>query len=326
MKNFIFVVLCMACLVPPRSPSLFGWQGNGQGIEEVQPKSIRRVKRAARPVFDDDDSKGLFFNDVYAEGIVGERPNIKLLSKAADQLTSSGDTDNAAEDVWSQIIDASVIEDEVKSLQQELNLLVTTPVIFQTKFNDINERFEILSMLFAIIRQYDGDIRWDEHAPMAQLLFQKAAVASRTGAMKGFQYCKARKEDLQELVRGGSIVTNDQVPESVDWESAANRSPIMVRLEIANEELKRMTSSETEFAANTEMIFRQSNLVAAMSVVIVQEGMPECEEESYVQFSQQMKAASLRLKSAVKLKDFDSASYAVNELSQTCADCHDQWR
>ena len=144
--------------------------------------------------------------------------------------------------------------------------------------------------------------------------------------MKGFQYCKGRKEDLQELVRGGSIVANELVPETIDWSVAANRTPIMVRLESANEDLKRMTSSAAEFKANTDGIFRLSNLVAAMAKVIIQDGMPEAEEETYAEFSQQMKSAALELKSAVKLNDFESASSAANAVSQSCADCHSEWR
>ena len=320
MKFQIFICLVAAGIILPQTQPVNAWQDSGEPI------TVRRVKRAARPSFDADKSKDILFKDVYAEGTVGERPDVSALSKSATKIATSENGGGDSNQSWSKIIDASVIEDEVKTLQQEINLLVTTPVMFQTKYNDVNERFEVLSMLFAIIRQYDADIRWDEYAPTAQYLFQQAAVASRNGAAKGFQYCKARKEDLQELVRGGSIIANDQVPEAVDWSVAANRSPIMVRLETANEALKRMTSNENEFKSSSEDVFRISNMVAAMAKVIVQDGMPEAEEETYLEFSQQMKSAALELKSAVKLNDFNAASSAANAVSQSCADCHSEWR
>ncbi len=320
MKPHLFTCLVVAVLASAHCQSAYSWQG--------KPKSqtIKRVKRAARPKFNQNESKDIFFKDVYAEGTVGKRPDVSALSATTAKIASTDNNSADSSDTWSQIIDASVIEDEVKSLQQELNTLVTTPVMFQTKYNDINERFEVLSMLFAIIRQYDGDIRWNEHAPTAQFLFQQAAVSSRAGTAKGFQYCKARREDLQELVRGGSIAAGNQIPDSIDWSVAANRSPIMVRLEAANEDLKRMTSSASEFETHTEDVFRLSNLVAAMANVIVQDGMPEAEEDSYVEFSEKMKTASLKLKSAVKLNDFQAASKAANAVSQSCADCHSEWR
>lgn len=320
MKPHLFICLIFCGSTVAICQSAYSWQD--------KPKSqvVKSVKRAARPSFDRSESKDIFFKDVYAQGTVGQRPNLAALSPKATTLASSGNSAADSESVWSQIIDASVIEDEVKSLQMELNTLVTTPVIFQTKYNDINERFEVLSMLFAIIRQYDGDIRWTEHAATAQFLFQKAAVSSRAGTAKGFQYCKARKEDLQELVRGGSIADRNQIPDSIDWSVAVNRSPIMERLEVANEDLKRMTSSASEFQSNIEDVFRLSNLMAAMAKVIVQDGMPEAEEESYAEFGKKMQAASLELKSAVKLNDFQAASKAANAVSQSCDNCHAQWR
>jgi len=322
MKTRIFFPLIVLAWMLPQDRSTFAWQ------DQQQPKTVRRVKRAARPTFDKEKSGEIFFKDVYAEGTVGERPDVSAFSTTASQQVATGDEGSGrdASDLWSKIIDASVIEDEVKTLQQEINLLVTTPVMFQTKYDDINQRFEILSMLFAIIRQYDGDVRWTEHAATAQFLFQKAAVASRNGSVKGFQYCKARKEDLQELVRGGSIFANDQIPETVDWSVAANRSPIMVQLETANEDLKRMTSNKSEFQDNADDLLRTSNLVAAMAKVIVQDGMPESDEDTYAKFSMEMRSAATKLKSAVKLNDFDSASAAANALSQSCVDCHSEWR
>ena len=326
MQKIILVFVMAVCFALPPTQYLFGWQDQSQ--KKTQPQTVRRVKRAARPVFKD-DSNELFFKDIYAEGTVGQRPDVGALNKKANAMAKTGGTrgeSNSPSDAWSQIVDASVIEDEVKSLQQQLNQLVTSPVVFQTKYDDVNQRFEMLSMLFAIIRQYDGDVRWTEQAPTAQLLFQKAAVASRNGAAKGFQYCKARKEDLQELVRGGSIVSNEKVSDAVDWSSATGRTPIMEQLQVANDELKRMTSNESEFTSNTAKIYHQSNLLAAMAKVIIQDGMPDAEEEGYVEFGRQMETASMQLKSAVKLNDFNSASTAANAVSQSCADCHDEWR
>lgn len=292
-------------------------------------ETVRRVKRVRRPVFDSDTTATPFFEDLYAEGTVGPRPAVTARPNSESLAGATGKAGTSAapgSDIWSTIIDAAVIEDEVKSLQQELNQLVTTPVVFQTKFNDVNHRFSILSMLFSIIRQYDGDVRWDNYAPTAQLLFQQAAVASRTGTLKGFQYCKSRREDLELLVRGGSITAKDDVDPEVDWETAADRSPIMVHLEIANEELKRMTSNASEFKSNAERIFHHASMIAAMGQVIIQSGLPDAEEESYADFSNTMQAAALRLKASVKDGDFNSASSAANAVSQSCADCHAEWR
>ena len=319
-----FIVLFVSMLSVP-DQRVLAWQEPPSA--EKAPANIPRVKRARRPVFDAQSSDGVFFKDVYAEGIVGDRPAVLTAKQAASQMASSGTSGgDAGAGGWSKIVDASAIEDEVKLLQRELSQLVTTPVMFQTKYNEVRERFEILSMLFAIIRQYDGDIRWSEYAPEAQILFQRAAISSRTGTAKGFQYCKSRLQDLQELVRGGSIATKEPIPETIKWEVASDRTPIMVRLESANEQLKSMTSSKAEFSANAEKLNQLGNLVAAMGEVITKDGMPEAEEDDYVAFGVQMKDAATQLKQAAKNDDFDGASKAANLVSQSCSDCHAEWR
>ena len=203
---------------------------------------------------------------------------------------------------------------------------MTTPVVFQTKYGEANQSFEILSVLFSVVRQYDGDVRWSEHAPAAQMLFQKAAVSSRSGTTKGFQFCNTRKQDLQELVRGGSIVTSDPIPESIDWSEAANRTPLMVRLEEANENLKQYTANEDSFKGAIGEINHEANMIAMMARVIILDGMPEAEEEDYVAYGQTMLEAAVELKSSAKLSDFNRASAATNLIGQSCADCHADWR
>lgn len=308
---------------------------SGLAQEQIEPKKVRRVKRVKRPVFDQSkDSpanrtgKSIYFGDVYAEAIVGERPDVAALADSAKSKSNAvaATGDSGIDSSWSGLVDASSIEDEVKSQQQSVSQLVTTPVIFQTKFGEVNQSFEVLSVLFSVIRQYDGEIRWSDHAPAAQMLFQKAAVASRTGAAAGFRYCNTRKQDLQELVRGGSIVATDPPPESIDWSAAANRSPLMVRLGEANENLKQFTANEGAFKSSVGEVNHEANMVALMARVILLEGMPEAEEDDYVALGRQMLDAAVELKSAAKLSDFDRAAKATNAIGQSCADCHADWR
>ena len=296
--------------------------------ENPVPQKIRRVKRVKRPVFEGSETNKLFFRDL-SDALVGDREDAVLTATAnkagalAGGTNSSGGADGNS---WKGLIDSSVLEDEVKAEQQKIAQLVTTPVIFQTKFGEINQSFEVLSALFAVIRQYDGEVRWAKQAAAAQMMFEQAAVSSRTGTVTGFRMCLTRKEELQELVRGGSIVASEPVPESIDWSKAAHRSPLMVRLETANESLKKMTANEKEFQSSTEEIYHESNIVAMLAKVILEEGMPDADDEGYSEFGKQMQSAAVELKSAVKSNNFSDAAAAANSVGQSCSDCHAEWR
>ena len=303
------------------------WAQTGQ-----QPQKVRRVKRVKRPTFDKSKTKTLYFEDVYADAIVGVRPNraqlaaLKGSSNADETDLSLAETQKATIVGWSALVDASAIEDEVKTQQQQISRLITTPVVFQTKYGDVHQSFEVLSTLFAVIRQYDDDIRWRKQSPVAQMLFQKAAVSSRTGSATGFRFCKLRKDDLQEIVRGGSISASQKPPEKISWQDAADRSALMERLEIANENLKTYVANENEFKASIGEINQEANMIALMARVIVLDGMPEADEDQYTVFGKLMEEAAVELKSAVKAVDFEKASTARNLLGRSCDDCHAQWR
>jgi hypothetical protein len=307
----------------------------GFAQERVAPAKVRRVKRVKRPVFNQTDSpaegsssESIFFRDVYSEALVGPRPDATALAESVNSQSNAVATasSKSSNNSWSQLVDAATIEDEVKAQQQKVSQLVTTPVVFQTKYDEVNQSFEVLSVLFSVISQYDSDIRWAEHASAAQMLFQKAAVSSRTGAAAGFRYCKTRKEDLEELVRGGSIVATDPPPETIDWSTAADRSRLMVRLEEANENLKKFTANEGAFKSAVGDINHEANMIALMARVIVLDGMPEAEEDDYVAYGRTMLDAAVELKSSVKVGDFNRASTATNRISQSCVDCHADWR
>ena len=299
---------------------------------EQRPQKVRRVKRVKRPTFDKSETKTLYFEDIYADAITGVRPDpaqlaaLKGSSSAEGADSKLGDAQKSATVGWSALVDASAIEDEVKAQQQQISRLITTPVVFQTKFGEVNQSFEVLSTLFAVIRQYDDDIRWRKQSPVAQMLFQRAAISSRTGAATGFRFCKLRKDDLQEIVRGGAINVSEPPPEKISWQDAANRSALMERLEIANENLKTYVVNENQFKAFMGEINQEANMIALMARVIVLDGMPEAEEDEYTVFGKVMEEAAVELKAAVKSVNFEKASAARNLLGQSCDDCHAQWR
>ena len=253
-------------------------------------------------------------------------PHMTATNKATSMAGGAGSSGGTNSDSWKSLIDSSVLEDEVKAEQQNIAKLVTTPVIFQTKFGEVNQSFEILSALFAVIRQYDGDVRWSKQAAAAQMMFEQAALSSRTGTVTGFRMCLTRKQELQELVRGGSITASEPVPDSIDWSNAAHRSPLMVRLETANESVKKMTANEKEFQSSTAEIYHESNIVAMLARVILEEGMPDADDEGYIEFGKQMQTAAVELKSAVKSNNFADAAAAANGIGQSCSDCHAEWR
>jgi hypothetical protein len=123
-------------------------------------------------------------------------------------------------------------------LEQE----ITTPVKFKTDYLKVRQSYSLLSMWFAIIFEYDGEVRWKDAAAVVQPACWRAAANARTDAEQAYQYARLRKEELQQLIRGGSFGDTEKPIESLDWSQVIDRVPTMVQLESSLGSLKTMTS------------------------------------------------------------------------------------
>ena len=290
---------------------------------------VPKVKRVKRPQFSERDWDGIYFEDLFKEGLVGDRPQPAV----PGQTAGVGSTGNAGEQeqgsatfAWSKHISASTIEDEVKAIQNQLALDITTPVKFKSEYAKSHQSFSVLSMMFGMIREYDQDVRWKRHAPAAQASFERAAANSRVGTVQAFESCKRRNEDLREMVRGGNFAGTEKPPEELDWSVVVDRNPIMHRLEAARKKLKELSANKGEFNRELAKVLHESEMVAAMAQTLQRENMPEYDEDGYADYAKQMSTAANQAVEACKTQDYDAASKAINMIGQTCSNCHDEWK
>ena len=321
MKNTCFIfVICFLVSVVFSSLS-------AQEETKSPPKKIRKVRRVAKPTFDE-SKKGIYFKDIFKDGVVGTRPDksqaAAIASKAAVKSAEGVDAENSTG--WSSLIAGTTIEDEIKSLNQALAKSVTTPVKFKTSYNDVRQTMALLSMSFAIIREFDGEVRWQDHAPAAQAAMQKAATNARTNTDQTFNYCNARKFDLEDLVRGGSFAEIEKPSDELEWGDVIGRTETMKRLQTSDDLLKEWTADEGTFAKQKSKIISEAQGVAAIAKVIAKEGMDDADVEDYLVFCQAMEKAAVDTVSATKNDDFEAASKSANLVSQSCNNCHEEWR
>lgn len=296
---------------------------------------IPQVRRVKRPKFVEKQWEGIFFKDLFTEGLVGQRPE-KLAPGQAPVIPglvaggpkpAAADADSSANGTgWSVIISGSSLEDEVKTLQQSLAKDITTPSKFKADYGKVHQSFSILSMLFAVIREYDSDVRWKKFAPEAQASFEKAAANSRVGTIQSYESCKRRAEDLTEMVRGGNFNGTEKAADELDWSTVVGHSPIMKQLEISLGKLKPLTSSKKEFESNVGEVMRHAELIAVMSKTVQLENMEYAEEEGYVEYAKAMLDAANKTAQGCRNGDYDAVTAGVNMIGQTCSNCHDDWR
>ena len=295
----------------------------------VQERKTKKVTRVKRPEFSEKDWDGIYFENLFDEGLVGDRPAKATILKGTDtatQIAPPSDGGPSTQFAWSKFASGSVIEDEVKSQQAALNQFVTTPVKFKSEYGKVHQTFAVLSMMFAVIREYDGEVRWKRFAPDAQASFEKAAANSRVGTSQAYEYSKSRKSDLAEMVRGGNFESSEKAPEDLDWSAVIDRIPIMKRLQTSKDALKQMSSNKGEFEKSVDQVLHESEIVALMSQALMRESMTDADDEGYLAFAKSMNDAAIETRDAALNQDYETAAKTINLIDQSCNNCHDEWR
>lgn len=297
--------------------------------EDERPK--QKVTRAKKPQFDKRDWETTFFEDLFREGLVGQRPadfgsNREAVADSGNNSESSS-SGSGATFAWSQLIDSSVLEDEVKRRQLELNSNITSSAKFNSDYRNAKKSFSMLSMLFAIIHEYDQDVRWQNHSLNAQVAFYRAASFPSNKLTEAYEFSKARRDSLTEMVRGSGFPEEESAGDAIDWESVCDRSPVMQHLdEILYENLKAWVSNESEFKTNKSDIIHQAQLIAVMGKILATEGLDDADDEDYQALAMEMVQAATDAAAAARNDNYEFAAKAVNLIDQSCINCHDDWR
>ncbi len=301
----------------------------GQAVAQQSLQQPRMIKRARRPVFTERDWDGIYFDDLFSEGLVGNRPE-SLEAPASNQPSGVGATsETAGADAaggWSHFISAAVIEDEIKSLQVELDGLVTTPTRFKTENAQVRHNLNQLATWFGIISQYDQRVRWKEYSAQARYAFARAAAGARTTTDQAYNAAKQQKDNLEELVRGGKFPGGES-DDQATWSDWADRSEMMDRIDLAfTEHLKPWTSNEAEFKDHLDEILHESSIIAALGNVLTQKNMENADDTEYTKHASQMFNAAIQLTRSASSQDYTNVAGEVDTISKACSNCHEAYR
>ncbi|MDP6443024.1 MAG: hypothetical protein QGG36_15120 [Pirellulaceae bacterium] len=297
------------------------------GLLAQDGKSTAKKGRARLPVFTPADVDKVFFADVFS-ALVGERPaNLSSGGATGTGGTTTAEVEKAATGTWAAYISATTIEDEVKAIKLIVDKDVTTPSEFKGRgYREVRQHFSVLAMLFGVINEYDGDVRWKKDAVAGRDAFGRTAANAKVGTTQVYNEAKLRKQELQDLVGGGSLPAGKGEVEN-NWAQIAERSPLMQRLEVAQmTNLQPMLASEGEFKKNMDRIFHEAEILAAISHAMTLEGMEDADDDEYKAFSEKMRQAGVDIKDAVKLKNYEKASKAAAAMTQSCDECHESYR
>jgi cytochrome c556 len=298
--------------------------GSGQAPDQV------RLRRAAPPKIPPDEANGIFFENVFEQGVIGRRPSparARGPEPASPLVAGPAASAPANGDRWSATISAETLEDEVKRAKIVIDQSVVSPTRFRSQdYRTCRLEFSLLAMLFGIIEEYDGQVRWKSDASKLRQALARAGANCKSGSEQAFNEARQRKADLQDIVGGGSSSLPPAKPKE-NWEQVCDRSPLMQRLERAEQDVLRpLTADAAGFRASAESLLHEAELVAAIGKVLQREGMMDAGDEDYDAFAERMTRSARDLVQALKQQNHEAARQAVGQISESCNACHEPYR
>lgn len=286
--------------------------------------------QAHRPPRFSDEVNKLFLPDA-GQKAVDERPGgtSTIRSKAPKDVSEvdSSSENSGSKFAWSRLISADTLESEVKSLSLQVRQSVQSPSKFKGGgYNEARRQFSMLAVMFAIIAEYDGDVRWQKKATGMREVLARAGFNCKVGTDGSFNEARQRKEDLDKLIRGEppQLSSGDAI---AGWNKVADRSPLMQRLEKAfRQGMMVWASNAAEFKKNGEKLRREAELMAALAEIIGREGYEFSDDETYREHARQMGQAAQEVIGAVKQKNYLDARKALGDIDKACTTCHEGYR
>lgn len=286
--------------------------------------------RLAPPPAWDERILQLFFSDAREHLGPGEPPPLVAPVAAVrptPQPMTVDTTPAEAGFAWSQLVERDVLEDEVKSLAPTVQDEVQNASRFKSGGYQVARReFSLLAILFGVIADYDGDVRWQEQAAGMRDAFSRAGYNSKVASDAAFKEASLRADDLAQLVRGGTPDVAAGEP-SDEWPAIADRRPLMSRLEVAQRQrLEPWLSSEQELSQHQADVLHEAQIIALLSQIIEHPGYEFGDDETYREYSAALREGARALGEAARQGNFEQARSALGTVSQSCDQCHNDFR
>ena len=289
----------------------------------------RARKRSLPPKEFDRPTTEVFSGDA-KDRLRGPRPSLEPV-KSGDSRPQDNPGGESQETVkgfaWSGVISADTLVDEIKSHRTELTRGVRNLRAFKSGGNrDARLRFTVIAAMFGIAAEYDGPVRWKKQSPAARDAFASAGRNTKAADDNTFKESRQRSEDLDELIRGGSVEFRAS-DRPLKWHDVAERPPLMQRLEIALEKrLRPWTANVQEFRRHQNEVVHEAEIVAAVAEIIQHGGYEYVDDDDYLALCRQLGEHAAAARRAAREKDFDVLQREVGEISKSCSACHEDYR
>ncbi|MCE9606919.1 MAG: hypothetical protein K8U03_18705 [Planctomycetia bacterium] len=285
-------------------------------------------KKAPPPKFDAGAVGEIFFKDARQQ-LIGEPPVAGANAPVGGGPASPGGGGTAAAsassdgNAWSALITGDTLEAEIKSQPGEIDKALKAA----NPHKSARMVVTYLAALYNVIFKYDKDVRWKGESQPLRDNFAKAGNNLKAWTDSQKKQVAKLKTDLSELIQGNAPALTASLDGEAPWLEIADRTPIMHRLEIGQQEhLNAWTKDADAVKKNKDAVIREAEVMAMLARVIQDKSYEFTDDETYMGFAKALEKHASDAVAAAKSGDAAAAGSAVAKMQKACDDCHGGFR
>lgn len=301
--------------------------GTPAAWSQIRIKRGTSKERAKPTAVWDKATASAFFADAFAT-LEGERPDFAVADAVAPAASPPETPPAAGGFKWSSLVSANTLMDEIKHMKGIAAKAVSSASNFKGGgYNDARQAFSSIALCFAVIKDYDGDVRFRKDAAIARDLFARAGSNCKVGTQQSLNEAKARVADLDLLLQGNSL---EAIPDvgvaDPSWSKIAARPALMSRLGMADEVASPAVASKEDFGKQVAKLLHEVEMVALIGEAIQRPDHEYHDDDTYRGYAAEMRDAAVKARAAARRSDYAAARAAVGELKKSCDTCHGAYR
>ena len=288
-------------------------------------KQVGPIRRARPPIFDQRTED--VFSPNAVELLQGTPPRYGNVPGAI------GDIDNQPSPTdskfsWSALVSRETLEDAVKRGLVRLRLAAPSSSTFKSGgYQQARKEFSFLAVVFGVIHQYDGDVRWKDASQGMQLRLSRAGLNCKVATDNSYKETVTRMEGLALLIRGANVDIESMDRPIPLWSEVADRSPLMSQLEQAlDEQLAPGVANSTEFGRQNQQALASAEVISMLAYVIQQPDYEYAQDSEYLEYAKTMMEQAKHAKNAIRDQQLSEAQAAVGKIRKSCNACHGDYR
>ncbi|MCA9010993.1 MAG: cytochrome c [Planctomycetaceae bacterium] len=277
----------------------------------------------------------VFFAEPYA--IVSDVTPIKVNAAAsgsgeikndvAADVSNNADAQSATrESSWSDLISASELDDEVKTIRNFLNENLQSVSNYNSSMLMIPPKAATLGALAGVAMELPDSVSWKDDAKYIRDIAKKMNSDTLRSGPKDQKRLFGLYETLSDILNRSRPADLEEPPASDGFSEVSEMRLLMRRMEEAEKRLKTEAGIESAFASRGDLVNHEATLMATLAKIVTLPGYGYEDDPKFKNYAGDVLQAALAVKLAATDHNFADYELALTKISTTCSSCHSDYK